>query len=86
MSWLKWAIGTAFLWAIQSVSTYYFTTITLINSVAVNTFTRGIGLLCVICYIVISGLSSKVQKDAPPRTAHYKNHGPTLPTLHIYRA
>jgi len=63
MSWLKWAIGTAFLWAIQSVSTYYFTTITLINSVAVNTFTRGIGLLCVICYIVISGLSSKVQKD-----------------------
>tara|TARA_Y100000389_G_scaffold197996_1_gene233657 strand:+ start:1027 stop:2061 length:1035 start_codon:yes stop_codon:yes gene_type:complete len=50
MTWLIWAILSAILWAIQSVSTFYFTNKQQLNSTAVNTLTRGIGVVCIIVY------------------------------------
>jgi len=63
MSWLHWSIVTTFLWTIQNSSMYYFTNIASMNAMAVNTFSRGIGIVCMICYILISGLSSQIRKN-----------------------
>ena len=63
MDWVGWSILTTVLWAIQSVSTYYFTNKEQYNPTAVNTFTRFIGAILIIIYIVMGKDKNKILGD-----------------------
>lgn len=63
MNWVGWSILTTVLWAIQSVSTYYFTNKEQYNPTAVNTFTRFIGAILIIIYVFVSKDKNKIFDD-----------------------
>ena len=60
MSWALWAFFASALWAIQSVTAYYFTNKLSINSASLNTFTQGVGVMCMICYMLFYNESLKI--------------------------
>lgn len=63
MEWIVWSLITTVLWAIQSVSTYYFTNKQQYNATAVNTFTRFIGTILIIVYILVEKSKNKILTD-----------------------
>ena len=52
MKWLFWAMLSASIFAVQSVSTYYFTNRRQLNAAAVNTLTRFTGVVALTIYVL----------------------------------
>ena len=52
MKWVFWAMLSASIFAVQSVSTYYFTNRRQLNAAAVNTLTRFAGVVVLTIYVL----------------------------------
>ena len=63
MKWLFWAFFASVLWAIQSVTAYYFTNKLGINSASLNTFTQGAGVMFMICYMLFYSETLKIRNN-----------------------
>ena len=63
MTWIFWSILTTILWAIQSVSTYYFTNKQKYNATAVNSFSHLFGTILIIIFIAINKDKKKILSD-----------------------
>jgi drug/metabolite transporter (DMT)-like permease len=63
MTWIFWSILTTILWAIQSVSTYYFTNKQKYNATAVNTFSHLFGTILIIIFIIVNKDRKKILSD-----------------------